>query len=114
MPGVDAASIAWIGSIQLFFTTIGCLPAGILLDRGYLKSIIAAGTILEVAGLILTSFFKSFWAILFAQGVCMGVGSGLLAIVPVVIVIMFFEKKRMLATGLASTGASVGKQVQSF
>lgn len=39
----------------------------------------------------------------------MGVGSGLLAIVPVVILAMFFEKRRMLATGLASTGASVGK-----
>lgn len=112
MPDVDAASVAWIGSIQLFFTTVGCLPAGILLDRGYLKSLIAVGTVLEVVGLILTSFFKSFWAILFAQGVCMGIGSGLLAIVPVVVLAMFFEKKRMLATGLASTGASVGKQTR--
>jgi MFS family permease len=113
MPGVDAASIAWIGSIQLFFTTVGCLPAGILLDRGYLKSLIAAGTALEVVGLILTSFFKSFWAVLFAQGVCMGVGSGLLAIVPVVVLAMFFEKRKMLATGLASTGASVGRHIPS-
>lgn len=114
MPGANAASIAWIGSVQLVFTTVGCLPAGILLDRGYLKSLIAAGTALEVVGLILTSFFKSFWPILFAQGVCMGVGSGLLAIVPVVILAMFFEKRRMLATGLASTGASVGKRIVSL
>ncbi|KAI4705880.1 hypothetical protein J4E81_000765 [Alternaria sp. BMP 2799] len=107
MPEQDASRIAWIGSIQLFFTTIGCLPGGMLLDRGYLKSIIAVGTALEVLGLILTSFFKSYWAIFFAQGVCMGIGSGLMAIVPVAVLAMFFEKKRMLATGLASTGASV-------
>lgn len=107
MPEQDAASIAWIGSIQLFFTTIGCLPGGILIDRGYLQSIIALGTILEVVGLVLTSFFKSYWAILFAQGVCMGIGSGLLALIPVAVLAMFFEKKRMLATGLASTGASI-------
>ncbi|KAH7353124.1 major facilitator superfamily domain-containing protein [Pyrenochaeta sp. MPI-SDFR-AT-0127] len=107
MPDRDAASIAWIGSIQLFFTTIGCLPGGILLDRGYLKSIIAVGTVLEIMGLILTSFFKGFWSILFAQGVCMGIGSGLMALIPVAVLAMFFEKKRMLATGLASTGASV-------
>lgn len=107
MPEQDASRIAWIGSIQLFFTTIGCLPGGALLDRGYLKSIIAVGTGLEVLGLILTSFFKSYWAIFFAQGVCMGIGSGLMAIVPVAVLAMFFEKKRMLATGLASTGASV-------
>jgi hypothetical protein len=37
----------------------------------------------------------------------MGIGSGLLALIPVAVLAMFFEKKRMLATGLASTGASV-------
>ncbi|CAO2647330.1 Nn.00g082520.m01.CDS01 [Neocucurbitaria sp. VM-36] len=107
MPDQDASSIAWIGSIQLFFTTVGCLPGGVLVDLGYLKSIIAVGTVLEVIGLTLTSFFKGFWPVLFAQGVCMGIGSGLMAIIPVVVLAMFFEKKRMLATGLASTGASV-------
>jgi MFS family permease len=107
LPDHDAAAIAWIGSIQLFFTTVGCLPGGIILDRGYLKSLIAVGTGLEVLGLVLTSFFKSYWGILFAQGVCMGVGSGLLALIPVAVLAMFFEKRRMVATGLASTGASV-------
>jgi MFS family permease len=107
LPEHDAAAIAWIGSIQLFFTTIGCLPGGVLLDRGYLRSLIAVGTGLEVSALVLTSFFKSYWSILFAQGVCMGVGSGLLALIPVAVLAMFFEKKRMVATGLASTGASV-------
>jgi MFS family permease len=107
LPEHDAAAIAWIGSIQLFFTTIGCLPGGVLLDRGYLRSLVAVGTGLEVSALILTSFLKSYWSILFAQGVCMGVGSGLLALIPVAVLAMFFEKKRMVATGLASTGASV-------
>jgi len=107
MPDQDASSVAWIGSIQLFLITIGCLAGGFLLDRGYLQSIIAVGTVLEVVGLILTSFFKSYWPIFFAQGVCMGVGGGLQALIPVAVLAMFFEKKRMLATGLASTGASV-------
>ncbi|KAF2746411.1 MFS general substrate transporter [Sporormia fimetaria CBS 119925] len=107
MPGEDTATIAWIGSIQLFFTTLGCLPGGLLIDRGYLKSVIAVGTVLEVIGLVISSFFKTYWAILLSQGVCMGIGSGLLALLPVAVLAMFFEKKRMLATGLASTGASV-------
>jgi MFS family permease len=109
LPSCDAASIAWIGSIQLFFTTIWCLPGGVLLDRGYLKSLIAVGTFLEVLGLVLSSFFKSYWAILLSQGVWMGIGSGSLALIPVAVLAMFFEKKRMLATGLASTGASVAR-----
>lgn len=114
MPDRDASSIAWIGSIQLFLTTIGCLLGGFLLDRGYLKSIIAVGTILEVVGLLLTSFFKNYWPILLSQGVCMGMGSGLLALIPVAVLAMFFEKKRMLATGLASTGASIAGIVYSL
>jgi MFS family permease len=107
MPNEDTSQIAWIGSIQLFFTTLGCLPGGLLLDRGYLQSVIAVGTAFEVVGLIISSFFRSYWPILFAQGVCMGIGSGLLALIPIAVLAMFFEKKRMLATGLASTGASV-------
>ncbi|USP79834.1 hypothetical protein yc1106_07108 [Curvularia clavata] len=114
MPGQDAAQISWIGSIQLFFTTIGCLPCGVLLDRGYLKSIILAGTLLELLGLLLTSFFHGYWPVFFAQGVCMGIGSGLLALVPVAVLAMFFERRRMLATGLASTGASVAGIVYSL
>lgn len=107
MPNHEASAIAWIGSIQLFFTTIGCLPGGVLLDHGYLKSLIAVGTALEVLGLVVSSFFRSYWAILLSQGVCMGIGSGFLALIPVAVLAMFFEKKRMLATGIASTGASV-------
>jgi hypothetical protein len=74
LPEHDAAAIAWIGSIQLFFTTIGCLPGGVLLDRGYLRSLVAVGTGLEVSALILTSFLKSYWSILFAQGGLYGCG----------------------------------------
>lgn len=107
MPGQDAGRISWIGSIQLFFTTIGCLPCGVLLDKGYLQSLIFAGTVLELLGLLISSFFHGYWPVFFAQGVCMGIGSGLLALVPVAVLAMFFEKRRMLATGLASTGASV-------
>ncbi|KAL5117365.1 hypothetical protein ACEQ8H_004681 [Pleosporales sp. CAS-2024a] len=107
LPDRTASSIAWIGSLQLFFTTMGCLPGGMLLDNGYLKSTIVVGTALEIVGLLLMSFSKSYWTMLLAQGVCMGIGSGLLAIIPVVVLAMFFEKKRMVATGLASTGASI-------
>ncbi|KAH4956531.1 hypothetical protein HBI78_201700 [Parastagonospora nodorum] len=107
LPTHSASAISWIGSVQLFFTTLGCLPAGVLVDRGYLKALIGVGTGLEVVGLVATSWCKSYWGILVAQGVCMGIGSGLLAVIPIVVLAMFFEKRRMVATGLASTGASV-------
>ncbi|KAF2646559.1 MFS general substrate transporter [Massarina eburnea CBS 473.64] len=106
IPEQSAASVAWIGSIQLFLTTLGCLFGGIFLDRGYLQSLIAVGTGLEVVGLLATSFSTKYWQLLLAQGVCVGLGSGLLALFPITVISMYFEKKRMVAVGIASTGAS--------
>ncbi|KAL5443635.1 hypothetical protein PMIN05_003628 [Paraphaeosphaeria minitans] len=101
-----SATIAWIGSLQLFFCTIGCLPAGIMLDQGYLQGLIALGSALEVTGLVAVSFSTQYWQILLAQGALVGMGCGLLGLLPVAVISMYFEKKRMLAVGLAATGAS--------
>jgi MFS family permease len=104
----DSATVAWIGSLQLFLCTLSCLPAGIMLDRGYLQSLIAVGSTLEIIGLVATSFSTQYWQILLAQGVFVGTGCGLLGLLPVAVISMYFEEKRMLAVGIAATGASFG------
>ncbi|KAF1948279.1 MFS general substrate transporter [Byssothecium circinans] len=106
IPEQTTSSVAWIGSIQLFLTTLGCLFGGIFIDRGYLHGLIAVGTSLELVGLLATSFSTEHWQLLLAQGFCVGLGSGLLGLLPVAVISMYFEKKRMLAVGIASTGAS--------
>jgi MFS family permease len=108
IPDHTASSVAWIGSIQLFLTTLGCLFGGIYLDRGYLQSLIAIGTCLEVIGLLAITFSTQYWQLMLAQGVCVGIGSGILGLLPVAIISMYFDKKRMLAVGIASAGASFG------
>lgn len=100
------AIIAWIGSVQVFLCTLGCLPAGVMLDRGYLQSLIAVGTVLEVVGLLVLSSSTQYWQILLSQGVITGIGCGLLGLLPVGVISMYFEEKRMLAAGIVATGAS--------
>lgn len=100
------ATIAWIGSVQVFLCTLGCLPAGIMLDRGYLQNLIAVGTVLEVVGLLVLSSSTQYWQIFLSQGVITGIGCGLLGLLPVGVISMYFEEKRMLAAGIATTGAS--------
>jgi MFS family permease len=109
LPEQTASSIAWIGSVQIFLTTITCLFGGIFINRGYLKSLIAAGTFFEVVGLLATSFSTKYWQLFLAQGICVGIGSGTLGLLPVAVIAMYFEEKRMLATGIAATGASFGE-----
>jgi MFS family permease len=67
------------------------------------------GTIFEVVGLLATSFSTKFWQLFLAQGVCVGIGSGMLGLLPVAVIALYFEDKRMLATGIAATGASFGE-----
>ena len=114
LTGHGTSAVSWIGSIQLFLTTFGCLPTGILIDRGYLRSLIATGTALEAIGLLLTSNSSEYWQFFLAQGICVGLGSGILALIPVALVSMHFRQKRMLATGIAATGANVAGIVYSL
>jgi MFS family permease len=114
LPAQTASSIAWIGSIQLFLTTLMCLFGGILVDRGHLKDLIAAGTFFEVVGLLATSFSTEYWQLFLAQGICVGIGSGILGLLPVAVIAMYFEEKRMFATGIAATGASFGTWAYCF
>ncbi|KAF1967297.1 MFS general substrate transporter [Bimuria novae-zelandiae CBS 107.79] len=87
----SAATITWIGSVQVFMSTFGCLPAGLLLDQGYLQGLIAVGSVLEI---------------LLSQGVFTDMGYSLLGLLPVAVISMYFEEKRTLAAAIASTGAS--------
>lgn len=103
------SAIAWIGSIQLFLTLLVGVFAGWLLDAGYLQFILIAGGFLEVFGLMMTSLSTEYWQILLAQGICVGVGSGLLGLTSVSVIPMYFEKKRMIAMGIAATGSSLGE-----
>ncbi|KJH47344.1 transporter, major facilitator family protein [Dictyocaulus viviparus] len=53
-------------------------------------------------------FATAMWHIVLSVGVIMGVGFGLMYCPAIVIVTMYFEKRRSLATGIAVAGAGVG------
>ncbi|KAF2685319.1 MFS general substrate transporter [Lentithecium fluviatile CBS 122367] len=93
-------------SLHLFLTTLMCLFGGIFTDRGYLQSLIAVGTALQVLGLLATSFSTQYWKLFWAQGVCVGIGSAILGLLPVAVIAMYFKETRMLPTGIAATGSS--------
>ena len=85
------------------------IPAGIMLDRGHLRLLIALGTLFEVGGLFATAQCSKYWQIFLAQGVCVGLGSGLLGLTSVAVIPLYWKRKKMIATGIAATGSSLGK-----
>jgi MFS family permease len=103
------STLSWPGSLQLFLTLFIGAFAGRYLDAGYLRPVVATGIALEVLGMLATSFCKQFWQLVLAQGVVVGVGSGMLAFTSASVVPFWWGRWRMGIAGVVSTGSSVGK-----
>lgn len=81
---------------------------GPLFDRGYLKPLMIVGCILLVLAYMMTSLCSEYYQFMLAQGVCAGIGSGLLYVPALAFVNVSFTTKRPIAVGLTTTGASTG------
>lgn len=103
-----ASQISWIGSVQisaLFF--IGTL-SGRLTDAGYFRITFAAGTLLTCLGVFMTSLSTTFWQLLLSQGLCTGLGNGLMFTPSLAVVSTYFKRRRALAFGITATGSATG------
>uniref|UniRef100_A0A8R1DWE0 MFS domain-containing protein n=1 Tax=Caenorhabditis japonica TaxID=281687 RepID=A0A8R1DWE0_CAEJA len=66
------------------------------------------GACIALVGCACSYFATAMWHIVISVGVIMGIGFGLMYCPAIVIVTMYFENKRSLATGIAVAGAGVG------
>lgn len=61
-----------------------------------------------VFGMMMTSISTSYWQIVLAQAMCMGIGLGCLFVPSVAIVSTYFSTRKAFATGIAASGSSLG------
>jgi MFS family permease len=108
LAGETNSSISWIGSVQGLLVVSGSLFVGRLLDAGYVRPMLFAGTFLLSFGLMMTSLSTEFYQVFLAQGICLGLGSTLLFVSAVGTVGPYFSTKKALAVGFVSAGSSVG------
>ncbi|RYO96821.1 hypothetical protein DL765_011394 [Monosporascus sp. GIB2] len=105
---LPAAQISWIGSVQVFCLNCACVVGGRLTDAGFAREAILAGSTLVVIGLVLTSIAKQYWEVLLAQGLCTGLGLGLIWMPSMAVVSSYFKRRRALALALATAGTGTG------
>ena len=103
-----SSAISWIGTVQAFLLILTGVLSGPLYDRGYIRSLTIAGTVLLFFGMMMTSLISRYWEAFLAQGVVTGLGLGCLYVPGVAIVATYFSTKRAIAVGLASSGGSLG------
>ncbi|KAF4586380.1 hypothetical protein EYR38_010656 [Pleurotus pulmonarius] len=73
-----ASNVSWIGSTQLFFLFAMGLPAGKLLDMGYLRQTNLVGSLIYVFSLCMVSLAHTdtYYQVYLSQGVGLGIGAG--------------------------------------
>ncbi|PYH75097.1 putative MFS monocarboxylate transporter [Aspergillus vadensis CBS 113365] len=106
--------IAWIGTIQGFFMVSTGVFAGPLFDQGYLHSLMTVGCFLNVIGFMMLSLSTEYYQVFLSQGVCSGIGCGLIYVPALSLASTLFTTRRSIAVGLLSSGASIGGTVFSI
>ncbi|CAD6189099.1 unnamed protein product [Caenorhabditis auriculariae] len=89
--------------------TLGTGPiASAICNKYGCRTTTISGACISFIGCAASYFATSIYFIVVSVGVVMGFGFGLMYCPAIVIVTMYFEKKRSLATGIAVAGAGVG------
>lgn len=88
---------------------LGGVVAGPLFDYGYLRTLVITGSFLVVFGMMMTSLCTTYWQVLLAQGLAVGLGNGCLFVPSVAILPTYFTSKKALAMGIAASGSSIGE-----
>lgn len=75
--GHSASDVSWIVSVQIFLHSFIGAFSGRAMDAGYYRQTIVCGSLLQLVGIFTTSVSTTYWQAFLAQGICGGVGDGL-------------------------------------
>ncbi|XP_073345934.1 monocarboxylate transporter 3-like isoform X1 [Pagrus major] len=102
------AMTAWVGSLVAgggFL--VGPVCSVCVVNFGARPVAVFSG-VMVAGGFMLSAFAPNVSFLIFSYGIVVGVGNGLLYAAIVVIICVYFDKKRGLALGIIQTGTSVG------
>ncbi|RBQ70486.1 hypothetical protein VDGD_09873 [Verticillium dahliae] len=100
--------ISTIGSLQSFLMVFLGFVAGPVYDLGYSRQQLWLGSLLIVLGTVAQSFSTKLWQLLLSQGVVIGIGLGILAVLGVALPSLWFDRNLPLANGVNASGGGVG------
>ncbi|KAI1395244.1 MFS general substrate transporter [Hypoxylon fuscum] len=102
------SAVSWTGSVQVFLLAFLGMFSGRLFDAGYFRSLIAIGSVLQLLAVFMASIATEYWQLFLAQGVCGGLGAGILYCPIIACTATYFSKKRALAIALVTSGGATG------
>lgn len=106
--GLSHANTSVIFSLQSIVTFTGAAILGLGIDRYGARRLLLVAAGLVVAGLVGVSQLPSFLAVTLSYGILAALGFGIAFVVSYVAPVRWFDRRRGLATGIATAGAGVG------
>ncbi|KAF2762457.1 MFS monocarboxylate transporter [Pseudovirgaria hyperparasitica] len=107
-PGTTLSALSWAGSTQIFLLLLISTLSGRVFDAGYYRLTLLVGSILQVVAIFMTSLASQYWQLFMAQGICGGIGAGIIYVPTVSCVATYFAKRRALAVSFATSGTATG------
>jgi len=105
------SDISWIGGVQVFALLFISTLSGRATDAGLARPVVFVGSIIILVGTFTTSLATEYWQIFLAQGLCVGIGLGLIWLPSITLISHYFVRKRVLAVTTAATGTSTGGMI---
>ena len=106
--GRTASDVSWIGGIQIFLLLAIGTFSGRATDAGLAHWVVLLGSTVLVFGTLMTSFATEYWQIFLSQGVCVGLGMGIVYMPGLAMISTYFSKKKSLASSIFASGAGTG------
>ena len=106
--GHPPSDISWVGSVQIFLLFFIGTFSGRATDHGLFRVTLLCGSILQLVGVFMTSLGTKYWQLFLAQGICTGLGNGLVFCPALALLSTYFSTKRSLAIGIAASGSATG------
>ncbi|KAF7320498.1 Monocarboxylate permease-like protein [Mycena chlorophos] len=105
---LEPATIAWIGSVQLWVFFFSGGVVGMIFDVYGPRWLMCSGTVVYVLSIMLTSISTRYYQYILAQGLLFGLGVGMLFYPSLSSVATYFSRYRATALGIAASGSSLG------
>ncbi|KAM7207944.1 Major facilitator superfamily domain containing protein [Naviculisporaceae sp. PSN 640] len=102
------SEIGWIFSLYLFIVFFVGIQVGPVFDRHGARGLVAAGSLAVVVSLFLLAQCETFYQIILTYSVMGGLGGALLNPPAYGCIAHFFNEKRGIATGIATTSGGIG------
>ena len=108
LAGHSQAAIGWLFGMYSFLLFFGGLQIGPVFDAKGPKWLLLAGSILTLTSMIILGFCHTYWHFMVVYSVMGGIGCSLVFTPAMASCGHFFFRRRGRATGLVSTGGSLG------